>query len=149
MNARQPENCEPWFGPITTGYYQRLLWLPCVQDLLPLYYFIIGGRSGLQFAELGGHKRIGPPSAAGTCWTAAATNVPTSPIVRTAILIARFMGSFSLICDKCSVQKHLRGCGIIRHVSTGYAKSFTLPCSPPPDPGKRPSTPIRHALAFS
>jgi hypothetical protein len=35
----------------------------------------------------------GPPSRAGTCWTAAATNVPTSPTIRIEILNARFMGS--------------------------------------------------------
>jgi len=32
----------------------------------------------------------GPPSMAGTCWTDAATNVPTIPTVRIAILTARF-----------------------------------------------------------
>jgi hypothetical protein len=35
---------------------------------------------------------IGPPSGAGTCGTAAAIYVPTSPSIRTEILIASFMG---------------------------------------------------------
>ena len=35
----------------------------------------------------------GPPSAAGTRGTVAVKNVPTSPTIRIAILIARFMGS--------------------------------------------------------
>jgi hypothetical protein len=57
----------------------------------PEYY--CGGRVVWQFAVLGGHRMSGPPSEAGTFWTVAAKNVPTSPTIRTAVLIVRFMGS--------------------------------------------------------
>ena len=40
----------------------------------------------------GGHTGIEPPSKAGTWGTAAITYVPTSPIMRSEVLIARFMG---------------------------------------------------------
>jgi hypothetical protein len=39
----------------------------------------------------GGHNGIEPPSKAGTWGTAAITYVPTNPITRTEVLIARFM----------------------------------------------------------
>jgi hypothetical protein len=47
----------------------------------------------------GGHKGIEPPSKAGTWGTAAITYVPTSPIMRSKVLIARFMG-FLLNCNR-------------------------------------------------
>ena len=64
----------------------------------------------LQFRCEGGHRNSGPPSAAGTCWTAAAMNVPTKPAIRTAILIVRFMGS-SPINPRvgCSPDSNSRG----------------------------------------
>src|SRR3954469_5904666 len=64
----------------------------------------------LQFRCEGGHRNSGPPSAAGTCWTAAAMNVPTKPAIRTAILIVRFMGS-SPIDPRvgCSPDSNSRG----------------------------------------
>ena len=71
---------------VTTGYFSDLAVTAC-------YRFYCGGRVVEQFGCLGGHSSNGPPSAAGTCWTAAATNVPTSPTIRIEILIARFMGS--------------------------------------------------------
>jgi hypothetical protein len=47
----------------------------------------------------GGHTGIEPPSKAGTWGTAAITYVPTSPIMRSEVLIARFMG-FSPFRDR-------------------------------------------------
>jgi hypothetical protein len=64
----------------------------------------------LHVLDPGGHRSSGPPSAAGTCWTAAAMNVPTKPAIRTAILIVRFMGS-SPINPRvgCSPDSNSRG----------------------------------------
>jgi hypothetical protein len=58
------------------------------------YYFIIGGKPLLHLLSscCGGHVKIGPPSGAGTCGTAATTYVPTNPNIRMEILIACFMG---------------------------------------------------------
>lgn len=54
---------------------------------------LLQGRVVWQFAVFGGHSISGPPSEAGTFWTVAARNVPTTPTIRTAVLIVRFMGS--------------------------------------------------------
>ena len=70
---------------VTTGYFSDLAVIDC-----PGFY--CGGRVDTHFGP-GGHRMSGPPSAAGTCWTAAAMNVPTSPTIRIEILIVRFMGS--------------------------------------------------------
>jgi hypothetical protein len=51
----------------------------------------IEGRLFEQVLLPGGHKRIGPPSAAGTGWTLPAYKAPTSPTVRIATLIASFL----------------------------------------------------------
>jgi len=75
-----------FLGPITTGYFGDLAVTGCSD-----YYYI--GRDVEQRVDLGGHKGSGPPSAVGTCGTAAAKNVPTIPTIRIKILIARFMGS--------------------------------------------------------
>jgi len=85
--VRQPENCKPdKVAEVTSGYFGYLAVPSCLGSI---------GRAGvvLQFFWPGWHRNSGPPSAAGTCWTAAAMNVPTSPIIRMEILIVRFMGS--------------------------------------------------------
>ena len=66
---------------------------------------------------VGGHKGIAPPSKAGTWATDAATNVPTSPIIRTAILITFFMGSLSCSATESSKIKAPKRTGIIKHLS--------------------------------
>jgi hypothetical protein len=81
--VRQPELFKPFrLGPVTSGYFGYLATAAWCD------YFVCW-----QLACFGGHSGSGPPSWAGTCWTEAAINVPTSPTVRIAILIARFMGS--------------------------------------------------------
>jgi hypothetical protein len=70
----------------------------------------------------GGHVMIGPPSGAGTCGTAAAIYVPTSPSIRTEILIASFMG---LLLSRQTCPKNralLAWRGIIRHESSPSAR---------------------------
>jgi hypothetical protein len=91
--SRQPKYSEPSFRPklqlplvVTTGYFGDLAVTACSR-------FYCGGRVVEQLGVLGGHRINGPPSRAGTCWTAAARNVPTSPTIRIEILIVRFMGS--------------------------------------------------------
>ena len=86
--VRQPEDCKPWCSAemtVTARYFRYLVVASCLGST---------GRAGvvLHVLDVGGHRRSGPPSAAGTCWTAAAMNVPTSPTIRKAILIVRFMG---------------------------------------------------------
>jgi hypothetical protein len=84
-----PKIASPSFGQITViaGYFSDL----AVSGALGC---TTGGR---QAVDLGGHKNSGPPSAAGTCWTVAAMNVPTRPIIRIEILIASFEFIFAFI----------------------------------------------------
>ena len=84
-----PKIASPVFGKITViaGYFSDL----AVSGALGC---TTGGR---QAVDLGGHKNSGPPSAAGTCWTVAAMNAPTSPIIRIEILIASFAFIFAFI----------------------------------------------------
>jgi hypothetical protein len=69
--------------------YGKVTFVTCGYRLAEVYF---SGKPVWHVEVLGGHRRIGPPSEAGTCWTEAAINVPTSPVIRIAILIARFMG---------------------------------------------------------
>jgi hypothetical protein len=119
--SRQPKDCEPKGSAqvaIASGY---------LGDLAITAYprFYCGGREDEQFGVFGGHSSMGPPSAAGTGWTAAATNVPTSPTIRIDILIARFMGS-SPIRVEFSRRKAFSRTGIIGHVSRPCARIFIL-----------------------
>ena len=68
-----------------------------------------------------GTVKIGPPSGAGTCGTAAATYVPTSPNIRIEILTACFMG---LLLPRPASRKSssLTRRRIIRHESSPSAK---------------------------
>jgi hypothetical protein len=121
MSSRQPKDCEPKVRPklqqlgyhdlVTTGYFGDLAVTGCLA-----YYY--EGRTGLQFPP-GPHVRIGPPSAAGTGGMAAAIYVPTSPTIRTAILIARFMVGL-LTCYRATVpwgKGFVARIRIIRHLS--------------------------------
>src|SRR6202044_1875856 len=73
----------------------------------------------------GGHVRIGPPSGAVTCGTAAATYVPTSPSIRIEILTACFMGSL-LLRHRCPKNRAIVAWRrIIRHESSPSAR---IPC---------------------
>jgi len=73
-------------GYPTTGYFSDL----AGHSPLGVY---CGGKVDWQLVDLGGHRMSGPPSVAGTCWTVAAMNVPTTPTIRSIVLIALFMGS--------------------------------------------------------
>jgi len=82
MSSVSPKIASPRVRP---SYY-RLLWWPCGHRSVRFYF------TGLHLSP-GPHVRIGPPSGAGTCGTAAATNVPTRPTIRITVLTVRFMGS--------------------------------------------------------
>ena len=71
---------------------QLLVTLVALPASAPLGVYC-GGKVDWQLVDLGGHRMSGPPSVAGTFWTAAAMNVPTSPTIRSIVLIALFMGS--------------------------------------------------------
>jgi hypothetical protein len=92
MSPDSPKIASPLLGPISS--YYKLLERGYFGDLVELacFRFYFSRRDVEQCGCLGGHSNSGPPSEAGTCWTAAAMNVPTSPTIRTEILIARFMG---------------------------------------------------------
>src|SRR6202167_6209703 len=70
--------------------------------------------------SVGGHTGSGPPSGAGTCGTAAATYVPTSPHIRIATLIACFMVfSSASVCKRTTQLTRRR---IIKHESSQFSK---------------------------
>ena len=102
---------------VTTGYFSDLAVTGCPE-------FYCGGIVVEQFGCLGGHKSSGPPSAAGTCWTAAAMNVPTSPTIRIEILNARFMCSSPKEPRRVEFLGTLSRKRIIGHVSTSMCNSF-------------------------
>src|SRR5205807_5142051 len=85
----------PGSAQVTTGYFGDL----AATSEMRLTATHIGGRPPpvhlVCSCCCGGHVRIGPPSGAGTCGTAAATYVPTSPNIRIEILTACFIGLLS------------------------------------------------------
>ena len=84
---------------VTACYFGDLAATGCLR-------FYCGGRLGVQCIIWGQHTIIGPPSAtAGTGRTATAKNVATTPMVRIAILIVRFMGLFLLACPRSCTRK--------------------------------------------
>lgn len=93
-----PKDCEPQvFGPsYCLGYFGDLALQAAPDNNTDerCHRRLVSGYLHWLSIE-GGHNGIGPPSKAGTWGTAAITYVPTSPIMRSEVLIARFMG-FSL-----------------------------------------------------
>ena len=71
---------------------------------------------------------MGPPSKAGTCWTEAATNVPTSSTIRTEILIACFIGFVSYFRVESPWKETLSRSRIIGHMSSCVCNNFHTKC---------------------
>jgi hypothetical protein len=110
MKSVSPSIPSPSSAQVTTGYFG---------DLAATGWFRLNTHH-LNVIEQG-FLRIGPPSKAATCGTAADKKIPATPNIRMAILIAFFMGKFLLLRLGFPKWDPVAQAGIIRHESSPFA----------------------------